>query len=326
MYGINDLKKRIISTDTHVECPVKGCTERVERQRQHFRREERFKCAVHNIYISPTTFEYETEFDNLLWTDDSDKDRFSRIKQVKRESRIARENSEDAVTWNVFRYLERNDLLSGYLSTLSEQDHGTSELILWSNSPRQDGSFDLLDRARMEFGEQPNRGSEPDIIVLTDKALFFIEAKVLAGNDTSGDGDTLQRHLTEPKRYVSGWGNWYSSIFKSDYATVIVHQKYELMRFWLLGTWMAERLNVPFHLINLVLKERELNIEKEFGRNILQNEQRIFKRICWENIYEFVTNSGISNEETTKFIGYFNNKALGYDSNGELIKAFCIND
>jgi len=52
--------------------------------------------------------------------------------------------------------------------------------------------------------------------------VFFIEAIVLVGNDTSGDGDSLQRHLAEPKRYVTGGGYWYSSVFKSDYATVIV--------------------------------------------------------------------------------------------------------
>jgi hypothetical protein len=91
--------------------------------------------------------------------------------------------------------------------------------------PRQDGSFDLLDRARAEFGEQPNRGSEPDIIVMTDNAMFLLK-----------------------------------------------------QRFWLLGTWKAERLNMPFCLINLVIQEREINIEREFGRHILQNDNRVFKR------------------------------------------------
>jgi hypothetical protein len=324
MYGINDLKAKISFTETYVECPVKNCNEKVERQRQTFRREENFRCPIHNIYISPSTFEYETEFDNLLWTDGSDKDRFRQIKQVKRESRIARENSEDAVTWNVFRFLERNGLLSGYLTRLTGKHQGSAELILWSYSPRQDGSFDLLDKARIEFGEQPNRGSEPDIIVMTDNALFFIEAKVLAGNDTSGNGETLQRHITEPKKYISGSGNWYSSVFKNDYNSVIIDQKYELLRFWLLGTWMAERLNIPFYLINLVMKDREINIEQEFGKHILQNDMRVFKRTYWENIYDYIITSGISNQETDIFKEYFKNKALGYNSDRELIMAFHI--
>jgi hypothetical protein len=324
MIGINDLKEKIIITDTHVECPVKDCTEKVERQRQHFRKEEKYKCPEHNIYISPSTFEYETELENLLWTDNSDIDRFKKIKEVKRESRIARENSEDAVTWNVFRFLERNNLLSGFLTSLTGQKYNTTELILWSYSPKQNDTLKILNRARSEFGEQTNRGSEPDIIVLTDKALFFIEVKVLAGNDTSGTGETLERHLNEPKKYITGGNKWYSSVFSSDYKTVINDQKYELLRFWLLGSWMAEQLKMPFYLINLVMKEREKNIEQEFGIHILQRNNRIFKRISWENIYEFFVKSGISNKETEILKEYFKNKALGYNSDRELIRAFNV--
>jgi hypothetical protein len=324
MIGISDLKGKIIVTDSQVECPVKNCIERVERQKQHFRKEEKYKCPEHNIYISPSTFEYETEFDNLLWTDNSDIDRFKKIKEVKRESRIARENSEDAVTWNVFRFLEKNDLLRGFLSTLTGQEYNTAELILWSYSPNQNETYRLLNKARTEFGEQVNLGSEPDIIVVTDKALFFIEAKVLAGNDTSGKGETLERHLNEPKRYITGGGNWFSNVFRSEYKAVINDQKYELLRFWLLGTWMAEQLDTPFFLINLVMKEREKNIEQEFGAHILQNDDRVFKRIFWENIYDYVILSGISNKDTEILKGFFKNKALGYNSDRELIKAFDV--
>jgi len=324
MFGKNDLKEKIIITDNQVECPVKNCIEKVERQKHNFKNENKFKCPKHNIYISPSTFEYETEQKNLLWTDNSDNELFKNIKIVKRESRIARENSEDAVTWNVFRFLKRNNLLSGFLTDLTKQNYSTSELILWSYSPKQNSAFELLNKARKEFGELPNRGSEPDIIVLTDKALFFIEAKVLAGNDTSGTGETLDKHLTEPKKYITGGNDWYSTVFSNNYKIVINEQKYELLRFWLLGTWMAEQLKMPFYLINLVLKDREKNIEQEFGKHILQSNNKVFKRICWEGIYEFVVKSGISNNKTEILKGYFKNKALGYNSKGEIIRAFNI--
>ena len=107
MFGIKELKRSIKITKTTVECPVKGCSEKIERQRGVFKREERFKCPKHNIYVSPSTFEYQSELDNLLWKDKADLDLFERIKRVKRESRIARDRSEDAITWNVFRFLEK---------------------------------------------------------------------------------------------------------------------------------------------------------------------------------------------------------------------------
>ena len=80
MLGIKELKESIKVTETTVECPVKGCSEKVERQREVFKREERFKCRKHNIYISPSTFEYQSELDNLLWKDKADLDLLGRIK------------------------------------------------------------------------------------------------------------------------------------------------------------------------------------------------------------------------------------------------------
>jgi len=118
MLGLKELKSTIKVTDTTVECPVKGCREKVARQRKSFKRQEKFKCPKHNIYISPSTFEYQDELDNILWKEKADLDLFERLNTVKRESRIARDNSEDAVTWNVFRFLENNKLLSGSLAKL----------------------------------------------------------------------------------------------------------------------------------------------------------------------------------------------------------------
>ncbi len=56
MYGLKDLKEKINITKTTVECPVKDCDVIVERQRKSFKREERFYCPKHKIYISPSTF------------------------------------------------------------------------------------------------------------------------------------------------------------------------------------------------------------------------------------------------------------------------------
>ena len=70
------------------------------------------------------------------------------------------------------------------------------------------------------------------------------------------------------------------------------------------------------------MQYRETEIEQEFGKHIYQNDNRIFRRILWENIYEYVVNTGISNKDTEILKQYFQNKALGYNSDRELIKAF----
>lgn len=137
MYGLKELKAEIKIEENTVECPVKNCSVKVDRQRKSFKREQKYQCSKHKIYVSPTTFEYETEQDNLLWCDKSDKLLYDEIKKVKRESRIARDNSEDALTWNVMRYLDKHGFLTNFLSQLSGKKIRESELILWSYSPKK---------------------------------------------------------------------------------------------------------------------------------------------------------------------------------------------
>ena len=320
MLGMEELKESIEITETAVECPIKGCREKVERQRKVFKREERFKCPKHSIYISPSTLEYQSEIDNLLWKDKADLGLFKKIKKVKRESRIARDNSEDAVTWNVFRFLEKYNLLSGYLSKLVNNKILNPEIIYWSYSQHQQNAWNELQDGRKEFETKPRKGSEPDIIVKSDNALFFIEAKLKANNNTI----CKSKNPKVQEKYETGGNNWFLKVFKSDYETVaIVEKKYELLRFWLIGTWIAKQLNLDFYLVNLVLSERERDIEAVFKKRINENPRRKFMRITWEDVYECISNSNLSGRDKDIMIRYFRAKTIGYD-NGRLQRAFSI--
>ncbi len=318
MFGIKELKEKIEITETTVECPVKGCKESVKRQRKVFRKEDRFKCPKHHLFISPSTFEYPHESDNLLWKEKSDITLFKKIKGVKRESRMSRDNSEDAVTWNVFRFLERNNLIEGFLSSITGLHLKSSEVIYWSYSQKEDDVLSKLNETRREFGEAIRRSSEPDIIVKTDKALFFIEAKLTAGNKTSPGNENSS------KKYESGGHNWFSKVFKSDYKTIaIIEQKYELLRFWLLGTYMAKQQDLNLYLINLVLSEREISTESIFKRHIRETARRKFLRITWEDIYRYIFSID-SLKDKDIILNYFKNKTIGYDGEGKLQKAFLV--
>ena len=318
MLGIEELKEWIEVTETTVECPVKCCSEKVERQRVVFKREDRFKCPEHNIFISPSTFEYPSELDNLLWKEGPDLELLEEIRAVKRESRMARDNSEDAVTWNVFRFLERNNLIEGFLNLIIGTALRPAEVIYWSYSQKENASWSELNKARKEFGEEIERGSEPDIIIKTGTALFFVEAKLTAGNETKPSS------TSNSKKYETGGDGWFSEVFNSDYKTVaIVEKKYELLRFWLLGTWIAKQQDLDYYFINLVLSEREADIEDVFKRHIKENQRRRFLRVTWESIYQYISNRSLSKDKDI-MIRFFENKTLGYDGNGRLQRAFSI--
>ena len=313
MFGIEELKENIEITNTTVECPVKDCVEKVEKQqRNDIKTEKRFLCQIHNIYITPTTFLYKNELDNILW----DYELLYKIKEVKRESRFFHDNSEDAVTWNIIRFLEKNNLVNSILGSILKIPIQSPEIIYWSYSQKEKDSWSMLNEARTEFGERIRRSSEPDIIIKTDSALLFIEAKLTSGNNTSS--------RSNPKKYLTGGKNWFQNVFTSNYDTIVrLEKKYELMRFWLLGTWIADQHNLDFYLINLVLSEQEKDIEEIFNRLIRTNENRKFIRITWEDIYLEILNNELPGSDKEKMINYFQNKTIGYKY-GRIRRAFSI--
>jgi len=293
--------------------------EKGESNREKF---DQYLCKKHKIYITPTTFIYEDLRDNLLWYD-ADKDFLDKIIVAKRiKAQLHHDKSEDAVSWNVFRFLERTKLLSGFLEGLHNSPVKNPEVIYWSYSQSQQKVWNELEKARVEFGEKPQKSSEPDLIVKSDDVLFFIEVKLTASNETTPSNPN------EFKRYLTGGNNWYDVVFRSDYQTIAIKEKkYELLRFWLLGTWMAKQQDLDFYLLNLVRKDEkkeEKNIGSEFGECIKQNENRKFMRVTWEDIYKYISATDMLGEDKDKILGYFRNKTIGYPRNGELQKAFSI--
>jgi hypothetical protein len=319
MFGRNELKSALRVTENSVECPVRSCKTIVQRQRRRFQRLDKFLCLEHAIYISPSTFEYKKQTENLLWKDESDLDLLKRIAIVKRESRIARDNSEDAVTWNVFRFLEKENLLSRYLSMLSKKEVRNPEIVYWSYSQSEKDAWSELVQARKEFELKPQKGSEPDIIIKSDETLFVIEAKLNARNNTEPSSkDPLVK-----KKYVNGGCEWYQDVFKSNFETVAISdRKYELLRFWLLGSWMAQNQRLNLNLVNLVPSEREKDIETQFRKHIKEDTNRTFLRSTWEDIYRLIQE--IDNRKKYLMLDYFRNKTVGYDRKRNLQRAFSV--
>lgn len=318
MYGTDALKAMLEVTEATVGCPVMGCRKQVERQRKAFKRQERSFCENHGIYISPSTFEYLREDDNILW----DFDLLQSHMANKRESRIARDNSEDAVTWNVFRFLERQELLLPFLSRLAGKSLRDAQTIYWSHDRATRETWQLLSDARKAFGESTRGGSEPDLIILTDQILFVIEAKLAAPNNPK------HSRSNRPKKYVSGGNGWWNRVFAPglDYGDIAEKdKKYQLMRFWLLGTWMAKQLDRDFMLLNLVREISEKEIECRFRQYLHTDMTGQFRRLSWDGIFKFILSDAQEGPEKERIIRYFKTKTVGYRkiaSEWRLRKAF----
>jgi len=275
MYGTDDLKPTVLVTEDQVECPVKGCSRRVERQRGYFSAKPQFCCPEHSIYISPSTFEYGRLEDALLYPDAAllklldDMIEFG----CKAESRMTRDNSEDAVTANVFWALDKSNLTAPILSRLLNVPPVSPKMVFWSfdDDEGDHGSTWIpLAKARVEFAES-GQGTEPDLILLTDQTLIFVEAKVTAPNKVPPSGK-IEKQLRSPKRYAKGGDDWFQHIFTdgTSFEQLVRDQKYELMRNWILGSWIAKFLGRSFVLVNLVREKAEQDIEQSFGRYLNQ--------------------------------------------------------
>ncbi len=321
MYYFSDLRAERVILDKRVPCPVQGCSVQVERQSGRYQKMEAIKCPKHDIYISPSTFEYENYESNLLWFAKEDEALLGSIFTQKRASGMAREKSEDAVTWNVFRYLEKMDLLIPFLDSISSSGNEDARVIYWSFDQDISGPYAPLVKAREEFGEKATQGTEPDLIIETKGNVYFIEAKLDSGNKTTPSNPDNK------KKYETGGNDWFGKVFKAgaDFDKVANEESfYDLMRLWLLGTWIAnEQLARNFFLVNLVLNRKDRDVDHLFGRHIGYNETRAFKRLSWEQIYSLIKRFAPL-EGKKEIMEYFHCKTVGYNTSGALQRAFNV--
>ena len=316
MFDARSLKQSRPSGPDSVECPVLACHHQVERQTKQFVREERFRCEGHRIYISASTFEYEDYLDNVLSGDPEDRNLLQHVFKVKREQRFARERSEDALTFNVLRTLEREGVLHDVAPAMSGYHEQNATISYWSLSAQTGELHAGLADARKTFGEEDGRGTEPDVIIETDSTLLVIEAKLDSAHETKPSKTEVLR------TYASAAGGWYGKVFRSSADEVARKQKlYQLMRLWLLGTWMADRAGKRFVLVSLTPEACEKGISARFGVHIVASEKQQFVRHTWEQIREQVQPAahrcGIA-----RLVEYLDNKSCGYDGNGRLRLAF----
>lgn len=303
-----------------MQCPVRGCSTSVPVQRRTFRRSLEFFCQTHSVYIGRSTFEYERDADNLLSHTPEDQALLAAIKPFKRESRMARERSEDALTWNVFRHLETSGHLTPWLGKLTGGKASAAVVHYWSFEASTGDTWAPLAEARAAFGELEGRGSEPDLVITTDDAHIWVEAKLGAGNVTTpSDIDGAKQ------RYTRGGGGWYASVVSSPFETVAVElRRYELLRLWLLGSWAAARHGKRFVLLNLVREGFEEDVPSFVAAHFPADADRMVHRATWESVYRAIDAARPHAAADAGLLQYLQGKTLGYDGRGRLMRAFAL--
>ena len=221
----------------------------------------------------------------------------------KKHEKFASENSEDAVTWTVFRYLQASGLLAHVAHVVAPTGTGRKRdgaLLLWgvpipANDPRGVGIRAEIERLLAAIGERPNRFSEPDVLIDFDvRGLVVVEVKYRSGNDWKDPG-------------YRGWPTYTrntDAFLDSD--RLVATGCYELARYWRLGWDLAEER--PFTLVNLAPPSLFAGPEGEkldqFEACLQVRPERRFVRVAWDQLVEAVP------DPPEWFTGYVQKRSL----------------
>ena len=292
-YGINDLDPQVQSDKKAglVRCYVRDCKHWLNPPR---RRAAGDICPDHGIFChSSNTYDYADMRRNII----ADPDLFFRRvigHPDKFESgRFGQERSEDAVSWNVFRSLQRAGLLKGVAALAGERHEQEPTLYLWGLRVSDDSfvHWELLRKARARFEtnlpvKRPK--TEPDIALhLPGQYLILIEAKFTSDNSFYTPGPRKgSSNLTFAELLDIYWDQGLRILNRQE-ASGRNRVPYQLYRNTIFSEFMAA-LDSPatraYHL-NLVRDGYEEDTAVEFTGLLNPGFVDRFARITWEQLY-----------------------------------------
>ncbi len=193
----------------------------------------------------------------------------------KKLRRLANERAEDLLTWNVFSWLESRRLLGQLIRWVGLSDPSdTPSIYYWGATDRPAAGVALRELLTRHFGESSNSLSEPDVVLVGEAAIVFVEAKLGSPND--------HQIGTKADKYVNAAPGW----FRGNAESVRQAGYYELTRNWAIGGALSERLGKRFALVNLVRSGDEGKVSEEFRP--LLSDKGTFAVRTWEDLVQAV--------------------------------------
>lgn len=318
MYGVSLLKPRLEHADNGILCPVRGCRHHVPTQPTVLRTTPEFVCPVHKIAVSEATFAYQRETDNLLWTDAESLRLLNSSKTPDRDLRLAHDNSESALSWNVFRWLETSGVLCGLLERWTDERVVSPTMVYWSYSRIREGVHFPLYQARAAFREEDGRETEPAILVETEDLLILIDPHL-------GSARPSARSPIGWEEYDEAADGWASGMLKGSCEGFAGERgQFDLLRQWLLGTWMAHQEGKRFLLLYLAPGwSRGLPFQAALT-GLRASSERAAMRVTWEDIHAHVAEEHEHVPGAPALLSYLEEKSAGYGDDGLLRRGFLL--
>lgn len=186
--------------------------------------------------------------------------------------RFCSEISEDAVTWTVFQYLNATGQLQAVLNIASFRP---STILFWGSQwpvSETDSLRAALVAAELGLGEDRQKLTEPDVILLSSNRLVFVEVKYRSKNSKESRHEKFNKYLSR-----------IDAFFAASAETVKQMGYYELVRNWVVGQTLARKLGITFTLVNLA-NPSEAASAAQFAR--LLSEPQNFLFVSWPELIE----------------------------------------
>jgi len=301
-YGTLDLDPKpyvVAGPPERIRCFVRGCKEMLRPpKRSGFDGEV---CPDHGIRChSSGTYSYIDVRRNIIVDADMVAERVMGHPFKYESNRLGYEKSEDALTWNVFRSLQR----AGCLNVLAERITGKAirtdpSLYLWGLNLTDDSlePWDLLIAARKRFESNlPVKRplTEPDItLYLPGEYLILIEAKFTSPNTFYLDGPRRDANSLTKDELLDIYRDQALHILDDEKARGADRVYYQLWRNTVFAEWMALADGQGTQAYHTSLTREGVENEScEHFRGLLKPEfSGRFAHLSWEDIYLWITES-----------------------------------
>ena len=313
-------------------CPIRDCS--ADLSKVPFRKYSLPFCYEHGIRIHKKTFVYyngtskeEKELSirrNLIFHSNYYLNNIFKKGSKAESTRLCYENSEDAVSYNIFTELLDKNRLSKLVRLITgKQVDGEVELYLWGGKIDLENNcfsiYEPLEKVREELEGDKRHQTEPDIMLVIPKRLIIcIEAKFGSKNSSIEDkeskdkekkGEMIERYCRRNRIIKTDKILDLDKIQESFYTQLFRNIVFACSMAELEGKieWYVVNLRNQ-HLLNLKKnRPASLPVVKNIRSYLKPRFKKTFKHLTWEDIYEQVVKG---NPELADLTWYMKNKSL----------------
>jgi len=205
---------------------------------------------------------------------------------------LGRINGEDALTWNVFRFLQQSRKGLSILSDVFEVSE-IQNILLWGMDSEANGDEQQLVNILIRTIDGKHRGTmtEPDLIIITDKEVCFIECKL------NQNGNTSPWKTSNPKSSEKRM-NTYREIFPElvhfdDWINV-----YQMIRQYVYSKSLGKILGKKPRVYPLINEKHKKVLQPYYDSLLNWDNSKIFRDfLTWQSIRNVIKISCIDEKQ-----------------------------